>query len=233
MKDNKYNVILMRSDTSVRSFRLNPFWMKFFFFMILVLFSAAGAGIYFAHVFFEEKEELARQYQIQAQSLNEAQRELSRLRNLERIYESFRDEELRALVASQRRENREVPAPEVDLGSILETVDQNIVSISNVQSRFIQGRMRVQLEVNNMVGSENVSGRVYFSLIRNDGTIIDLDVEDRDLYYAIARFKRVETTFELPQEVEPDSIFALRVKARDDEGRLVYSQIYPMADILI
>ncbi len=237
MKSNKFNVILMRDDTSVKNFRLSTFWIKLLLLIFVLLIIASGTGIYLSYVFYEEKSEMALLYERKAESLNEAERELKRLQNVEKMFESYNEDQLRSLLIVQRqeehREEHQDSTTAVDLGDILEPLDKNIVSVSNVQARFVQGRMRVQLEVNNLAGNETVSGRIHIFLIRNDGTTIDLNLEDRELYYAIARFKKIDTTFSLPEEVDQESIFALRIKARDEEGSTVYSDVFLISSILV
>lgn len=233
MKSNKFNVILMRDDTSVKNFRLSTFWIKLLLLIFVLLIIASGTGIYLSYVFYEEKSEMALLYERKAESLNEAERELKRLQNVEKMFESYNEDQLRSLLIVQRQEEHQESTSAVDLGDILEPLDKNIVSVSNVQARFVQGRMRVQLEVNNLAGNETVSGRIHIFLIRNDGTTIDLNLEDRELYYAIARFKKIDTTFSLPEEVDQESIFALRIKARDEEGSTVYSDVFLISSILV
>ncbi|WP_028575228.1 hypothetical protein [Desulfonatronovibrio hydrogenovorans] len=232
MKDNKYNIILMRDDTSVRRYRLRPFWLKFMILLFVLLFIGSGAGGYLSFVFFQEKKETAGLYQHQVQLLDDAQRELKRLRNVKEILDGYNEEELRSFLTGNQQQ-RQSPSPTVDLTDVFEFQDRNIVGVSNVQARFVRGRMRVQLEVNNLVSDQTVSGRVYLFLVRRDGLMVDLNLQDSDLDFAIARFKRVDTTFDLPDILDQDSIFALRVKANDDQGNTLYSETFPMSHILL
>ncbi len=232
-KANKYNVILMRDDTSVKNFRLSPFWIKFLLLFFVFLLVTSGAGLYYSYIFFMEKKVIAQLYEDRMETFEEMQRELKRLRNVEQTFESYNEEELRSFLSAQRREEIDLPDNEVELDDIFSPVDQNIVGVANVQASLTQDKMRVQLEVNNMEGEGTVSGRIYLFLIKNDGTLIELDLEDNDLYYSIARFKRVDTTFDLPGGVDQESLFALRVSARDDNQELIYSQTYPLSKILL
>lgn len=232
-KANKYNVILMRDDTSVKNFRLSPFWIKFLLLFFVFLLVTSGAGLYYSYIFFMEKKVIAQLYEDRMETFEEMQRELKRLRNVEQTFESYNEEELRSFLSAQRREEIDLPDNEVELDDIFSPVDQNIVGVANVQASLTQDKMRVQLEVNNMEGEGTVSGRIYLFLIQNDGTMIELDLEDDDLYYSIARFKRVDTTFDLPGGVDQESLFALRVSARDDNQELIYSQTYPLSKILL
>lgn len=236
MKSSKYNVILMRDDTSVKNFRLSPAWIKFILTFFLVLLVTSVAGLYYAVALNQERHEIAKLYENKKESLEQVQRELARLQNIEKMFKSYNEQEIRSLLRAQEQEEP-APAgppagPEVDLVDIFHPVDMHIVGISNVQARFINSRMRVQLEVNNMKGEGTVSGRVFLFLIKVDGVTIDLGLDDRDLYYAIARFKKIDVTFGLPDGLTQDGIFALRIKAEDDEGEVLFSTTYPISNIL-
>ncbi|MFO7728196.1 MAG: hypothetical protein R6X11_07690 [Desulfonatronovibrio sp.] len=232
-KAKKYNVILMRDDTSVKNFRLRPFWIKFLLLFFVFLLVTSGTGLYYSYVFYKEKKKISQLYEDRMEAFEETQRELKRLRNVERTFKSYNEEELRSFLSTQRLEEDDSPDSEVELDDIFAPVDQNIVGVANVQASIAGDKMRVQLEVNNMEGEGTISGRIYLFLIQNDGTLIELDLEDSDLYYSIARFKRVDTTFALPDGVDQESLFALRVTARDDEQELIFSQTYPLNKILL
>lgn len=232
-KPSKYNVILMRDDTSVRNFRLSPFWIKFLVVFLVFLMITSVTGLYYSYVFFEEKKEIAYLYENRMETFEEMQRELKRLRNVERTFESYNEEELRSFLSAQRREEDSSSVNEVELDDIFTPVDQNIVGVTNVQASFVHDKMQVQLEVNNLEGEGTVSGRIYLFLIQNDGTLIELDLDDNELYYSIARFKRVNTTFDLPGGVEQGSLFALRITARDETQEMIFSETYPLVRILL
>jgi hypothetical protein len=239
MKRDKYNVIFMRDRTSIKSFRLSPFWIKFFISFFLLLFLVSIAGTYCSIVFFQEKMELSRLYGQKAEALHGAQKELERMENINNMIKSSKEDELRSFLRAQpgpiaRQEPEQADeVPEIDLRDIFEPVDLDIVGISNVQARFTQNGMRVQLEVNNMGAEDTVSGQVFLLLVGNDGLVTDPQSIEGSLYYKISHFKQIDITFELPEGMEQDSLFALRIDARDDEGTLVYSDSFPLAGILI
>lgn len=237
MKSNRYNVILMRDDTSVKSFRLSPFWIKFLFFLFPLFIIISIMGIFFSYYFFQEKRELVCLYDSKTKSFYEMKKELERLQNVEKMLESYNEHQLGSFLISQQqpkhRQDKKDSFPAVDLRRILDPVDMNIVGVSNVQASFIHDRMRVQLDVNNMAGRGTVTGRITISLITNDARIIGLNLEDMDLNYAIARFRTIDNTIDLPQGLEQESIFALRISADDEDGNTVYSKIFPISSILI
>ena len=239
MKRDKYNVIFMRDRTSIKSFRLNPFWIKFIIFFFLILLLVSVAGSYYSLVFFQEKKELSSLYERKAQALYDTQKELERLDNINKMIKSSKEDELRSFtraqpgpIATHKPEEAEV-VPEIDLREIFEPVDLDIVSIANVQARIIQNRMRVQLEVNSLESGGPISGRVFLILVAYDGSVADLQLQDRDLYYRINNFKQMDTIFELPEGLDQETLFALRIDVRDDGDNLIYSRSFAINDILV
>ncbi|WP_045216623.1 hypothetical protein [Desulfonatronovibrio magnus] len=232
MSSHKYNVILMRDDTSVKRFRLSPFWIRFIVLIFLLLLSSTVAGGYYTYFFYNQYQTLKVSCQLDRDALVQANRELTRLQNISTMLESHNDEKLRSLLA-QSKERPRVYSERVDLQDIFDLVDSGLVGITNVQARFVRDSMRVQLEVNNLDSGQTVSGRVHIFLVRNDGLMIDLNLEDRDLDFSINRFKSMDTTFELPEVMDQDTIFALRIKANDNEGQVLYSETYPLSHVLI
>lgn len=235
MKSDKYDVILMRDHSSVKRFRLNGLWIKLFVLFFVILLAASIAGGYYSFVFLGEKREMAHLYEGKAESLLKVERELKRLQNVQEMYESYREDELKTLLAGQLQHNQEKMShyQAVDLRAILDPVDMNIVKVSNVQARFVNNKMQVRLEVNNMAGNGKVSGRVFLHLISNCGVMRDISIDDSDLNYVIARFRTMEAAFELPGDMDEESIFALRIRAVDDHGNTVYSKVFPLSSILI
>jgi hypothetical protein len=237
VRSHRYNVIFMRDDTPVRSFRLSPLWLKLLFIFFLLLIIVSMTGVYWSFVFFQEKKQEAGLYQLKVESFEQMKKELNRLQNVEKILENYNEHELRSFLVNHQQEQREqaqeVSSADVDLRVILDSVDKNIVGVSNVRISFVQNRMRVQLEVNNMQGKGPVSGAISLYLIKNNGDILNLDLEESDLRYSITRFRTMDNTFDLPESLDHESIFGLRVTAKNDENYVVYTRVFPVSSILI
>lgn len=233
MRSTKYNIILMRDDTSVRRFRLRPFWLKFFIIGFIFLLFSSIAGAYISYVLYEEKEAISRSHENKEEMLSEARRELQRLQNVEEMLKSYNELDQSSFLAGSRpkKETRSM----VDLSDMFGLVDTGIVGISNVQVRLVRDRdrMNVQFEINNLQSDATASGRIFLSLIRQDGLEVELGLEDNDLDFAISRFKNVEVTFDFPETVDEDNLFALRLVARDTNGSKVYAETFPLSHIII
>ncbi|MFN2267452.1 MAG: hypothetical protein ABR542_07185 [Desulfonatronovibrio sp.] len=231
MRSTKYNIILMRDDTSVRRFRLRPFWLKFFVIAFIFLFCSSIAGGYVAYVLYEENAAISRSNEKKEEMLSDARRELQRLQNVEKMLKSYNELDQSSLLAGSRQKDE--PESMVDLSEMFGLVDMGVVSISNLQARFTGGGMGLQFEINNLQTEGTVSGRIYLSIIRQDGLEVDLGLEDDDLDFAISRFKNVDVSFNLPETVNEDSAFALRVVAKDSNGNEIYAETFPLSHIVI
>ncbi|MFW6005136.1 MAG: hypothetical protein ACOCPN_01540 [Desulfonatronovibrionaceae bacterium] len=222
----------MRDDTSVRTFRLSPFSIKFFIVFFLLLLAISAGGVYYSYILYQENQNTLHLYHSSAEMLEQARKELKRLENIEEMMLSFDQQNQESLLAAH--EHQEKPdAPEVDLADIFDLVDKNVVSISNVQVSFLDAKMRVQLEINNLLSEEAVAGRIYLFLIRNDGVGMNLDLRNEDLSFAINRFKNIDVTFDIPELLEQEDIFALRVKVEDEEGQILYNKTFPVSHVAI
>ena len=227
----KYSVILMRDDTSVKRFRIRPFWIKFFLVLFFLAVTVAALGGYFSVIFYQDKEELRTDLEVLSKNLEQTAEELEKKRNIQKIFETYDSEDLHSfLTVNGSRRNL---APAVDLNEVFQYEDSGIVRVDNVQASFNRERMRVRFDVNNLAEGETISGRIFLHLVRRDGRQVDLDLDHDDLDYAISRFKNVDVTFELPDDLSPENIFALRVKARDDDRRLLYSETFPLSRIQV
>lgn len=237
MRSYRYNVIFMRDDTSVRTFRLSPLWLKLLFIFFVLLIIISMTGVYYSFVFFQEKKQAVSLYQLKAESFEQMKKELNRLHNVQKIWENYNEYELRSFLMNQQQQRREqdpkFSSTDVDLRVIIDPVDMNIVGVSNVRVSFVQNTMRVQMEVNNMQGKGTVSGAISLCLIKNNGDIMELDLEESDLRYSIARFRTMDNTFDLPESLDHASIFALRITAKNDENYIIYSRAFPISSILI
>ena len=229
MKDSKYSVILMRDDARPKRFRLHPSWIMTALGVNLVLLIVCAAGIYLSLVFHDQKKEYQAAYEQTSKLLQETSRELEKRENFQKIFDAYDRVDLHSFLAGKMPEGR----MQVDLPALFEHEDKNLVKITNVQAEFVEVGMQVRLDVNNLAEEESISGRVHLHLIRRDGLIMDLDLDHSDLDFAITRFKNIDITFNLPQILDPEEIFALRIKARDDQNNLLYAETYPMYRILV
>jgi len=221
----------MRDDSSVKRFRLRPFWIRFLIALFVVLAITSVAGIYLCLFFFQDKQKTQLAYEQKAAMLEEAGRELEKRKNIQQIMDTYDTSDLHALITGTDRESSGKKPPAVDLGHLFVYQDMELVEINNVRAGFVQERMRVELDVNNKAGGEMISGQVFLDLVRRDATLVE--VEHDDLEFSISRFRSLEAVFDLPQGVTAGDIFALRIRVEDEQGNRIYAETLLLSRILV
>ncbi|WP_018125136.1 hypothetical protein [Desulfovibrio oxyclinae] len=230
MSNPKYSVLFMRDDANVRRYRLSPFWLKLFLFSQMFLLLCAVGGVYFGMRGWKETKALSAEKKVLEQQLVDTQVRLERLSNMEKILKSYDPKELQALLTSAAE-----PAPkepELNLNRIFTRKDTRQVGVENLQAKVSRRKVTVSFELNNLQNANPVGGVVDFVFVRKDGTDARVKVNRNDLTFQIQRFKRIRTTFLLPDGLKADDIFGLRVKIKGDDDKVIFSETYPLYNIL-
>lgn len=230
----KYNVLLMRDDTNVRRYRLSPFWIRLSIYsgVFLVLISIGGG--YAGFRYWSENHSLVKENRRLSRELTEVRMELERLENIDQILKSNDPEELQSLIGSVSAEieNREPAAPPINLNDVFEYVDLQQVRVDDLQAKFTGNGMRVSFHLNNLLTEETLSGQVDIQLLASDGSVVDVKVVESQLSFQIQRFKRITTTFPIPEKYGKNSLFALKLVIQNDKDQTIFSETFPLAHIL-
>lgn len=231
--NSKYSVLFMRDDTDVRRYRLSPFWLRLFFFSQIFLLLCAGGGMYMGLRGWWQNAELLAQKKKLEQRLVDAEVRLERLGNMEKILQSYDPKELQALLSSATSEPEvdEEPRPQINLSKIFTRVDTRQVGVENMQARVAGSKMSLSFELNNMLTSKSMAGVVSLSLVMKDGTVEKLETNKNDLTFQIQRFKRIRTSFSMPDGVKADDVFGIRLGIRDNDAKVIFTETYPLYNI--
>lgn len=235
MASPKYSLLLMRDDSQVRRFRLSRIWLKAFIYIEVLLLVVALAGFFAGYRFWLEGHRLRvdnRNLQI---SLTEARVKLERLENVEQILKSNDPEELHSLIGAVSVTTEPAPPlqPTLDLNEIFTHVDLQQAGVDNFQARLQGDKLQVRFDLNNLVADTTLTGTVHISLISRTGSLIEPKSSSNDLGFSIQRFKRVRTVFTLPSGLLGNELFGIRINIRRvDDGTMVFSETYPLSQIL-
>lgn len=231
MSNSKYSVLFMRDDTDVKRYRLSPFWLRLFFFAQIFMLLCASAGIYMGlHGWWHNAELLSQKKNLE-QRLVDAEVRLERLGNMEKILQSYDPKELQALLSSATEE-KDVKKPSLDLRKIFSKVDTQQVGVENLLARMAGTKVTVSFELNNMQTTKSMSGVVDFVFVKKSGDEVAIKTNKNDLTFQIQRFKRIHTSFIMPDGVKKDDVFGLRLEIKDNDGTVVFSETYPLYNIL-
>ena len=233
MSESKYSVLFMRDDASVKRYRIRPFWLKCFLWVQFLLIAVACGGAWVGYSFWQERSSLIAEKIDLEQHLHEAEIQLERLDNIQKILKSYDPRELQSLLSSSANEEPPPPKqPEVNLNNIFTHVDNREVKVDNLQARLNGSNVTLSFELNNLQTSKQLAGVVDISLFGTDGKQHSPQTNRNDLVFQIQRFKRIRTSFNLPKGLSKDSVFGVRLEIKGSQGEMIFRETYPMYNIL-
>jgi hypothetical protein len=234
MSDSKYSVLFMRDDRDVTRYRLSPFWLKMFVFSQVFLLLCAVGGIYMGVRGFRINAALQSQKKDLEQRLVDAEVRLERLGNMEKILESYDPAELQSLLSAATTEAEQQPEPreEINLNKIFTRTDTRQVGVENMQAKLAGRKLTVSFELNNLQASKSMAGQADFIYLTKSGQTEDAETNKDDLSFQIQRFKRIRTTFLLPEGMERKDLFGLRLEIKGKDGDVIFAETYPFYHIL-
>ncbi|WP_285906222.1 hypothetical protein [Pseudodesulfovibrio pelocollis] len=233
MSNSKYSVLFMRDDRDVTRYRVSPFWLKMFIFVQVFLLLCAAGGIFMGVRGVKRNVDLRTENKSLEQRLVDAEVRLERLGNMEKILQSYDPAELQSLLAAATSElEREKEGNAVDLNRIFTRVDTQLVSVENLQARVSSRKMTVSFDLNNLQSARAAAGQATIALVKKDGGTQMAKTNASDLAFQIQRFKRMQTTFSLPDGVEQKDVFGLRLEIKGSDGEVVFAETYPLYHIL-
>jgi hypothetical protein len=229
---NKFSVLLMRDDSNVRRFRVGSFWLKLLVYIEVLLIILAAGGIYAGYTFWRQNAMLEEQRVVLEKRLREAHVHLERLQNVEKILQSNDPEELQTLLGSMSIDKRP-ERPPIDLGKLFRSVDKQQAVVDNMSVKAVRDNsLRVSFDLNNADSSRALSGHVELALVTKDGMISDVEANDEDLGFQIQRYKKIVTTFPLPEGMLVKDIFGLRVTIKNPSDATVFSETYQLSEFM-
>lgn len=224
---------MMRDDTKVRSLRIGTGWFRFFFYFMSFLTLLAAGGGYFGYINWMDNQELAEKNRYLQRDLRQANMELERLQNIEKIIKSNDPQELEALFGSVIPETKRLTAATkpVDLKELFQPVDQRQVSLDNIRAKFNAQNLRITFNINNLL-SETLSGSAEVELLTTSGGIHKINLDKSDMAFQIQRFKQVAANIPLSGDVKREDVFAVRLIVRNPVGKVIFRDTYPLSHIL-
>jgi hypothetical protein len=233
MSNSKYSVLFMRDDRDVTRYRVSPFWLKMFIFIQVFLLLCAAGGIFMGVRGVKRNMDLRAENKSLEQRLVDAEVRLERLGNMEKILQSYDPAELQSLLSAATTElEREKEQEAVDLNRIFTRVDTQLVSVENLQAKVNSRKMTVSFDLNNLQSARAVVGQAAISFVKKDGGTQTPKTNTSDLSFQIQRFKRIQTTFTLPDGLEQKDLFGLRLEIKGNDGDVIFAETYPLYHIL-
>lgn len=232
MSNSKYSVLFMRDDRDVTRYRISPFWLKIFVFSQVFLLLCAAGGIYMGVRGFKLNNRLQVENKGLEQRLVDAEVRLERLGNMEKILQSYDPAELQSLLSAATSDVEQAPEQvEIDLNKVFTRVDTQQVGVENLQAKISGRKISISFELNNLQASKAVTGTIDIKVVKKDGSSSVPELKKSDLSFQIQRFKRIKTTFLLPEGVEQKDLFGLRLEIKSKGGEIFFAETYPIYHI--
>ncbi|MGE4292922.1 MAG: hypothetical protein AB7E32_12020 [Desulfovibrio sp.] len=241
MNDAKYSILFMRDDLDVRRFRLNAFWLKALVVSLALLVLVALIGIYFGTTSLMENVRLGNQNKELSQHLAEAELRLTTLGNMEKILESYDSHDVQRLMDQEQpgtppaaKDAASTPPsepvnPAVNLSTLFARIDTGAVRFEDMRLSLESKTLSVSFNLINNLDNTQLSGDNKLALVTNDGRIVELPAKNADLSFQIQRRKPISARVPLPEGLNRDNVFGLRLTVTREDGKVVFSETYPLA----
>jgi len=246
MADAKYNVIFLRDDQPVRRYRLDPVWIKFFLWTFFILLAAAIGGVYFSVSFWAQYEDL-QQRRVQLEKLaQEKDVKLERLMSMSKVLREY--DELGTQVALSAEEKgriakkeailRETPAREpepkalVDLAKLFASVNLKVVNLKNISLKPLDNKaFKLALDIGGEDGKP-LTGQLGLSAITKDAKEFSIEAKEEELALQLPKPKLMAVNMTLPESLDIGQVFGLKITVAGPDGKTLFSQIYPLTQIM-
>lgn len=224
MSSNKLSILIMRDNEKVRRMRISSGWISavIWLFVILVCLAALnGTAAWWLYQKYERFQELD---QAKDRVIADLRVQLERYQNMEKIVGAAPPERRDAgdspprdaasgVSAGEERGNESPPsAREREKAA-------SPARISNINVRPRSGRqIRLSFDLSNADAGTVLAGHILVAVQTKADNFIDVFPPKDELAFQIARFKRVATSFNLPDGVAMNDVKAVRVEVRLSNG---------------
>jgi len=223
MPNTSYSVLFMRDDADVKTLRVSPrrlkllLWISICLAMLVTIGLAVGMRSYVGyHILLKERRDLEVR-------LADSQVNLERLGNLEKIQKG-------ASAPAKEGKTKTAEPATGRANRAFHKVDSGAMTVENFRAQMQGGNVAVAFDLNNRAQGA-ASGDIALLLLRNDGTLTELDAASAsDLTYQISRFKRISASARAPQGVSRKEALGLRVEIKNSSGEVILGETYALGN---
>lgn len=232
MRDSKYSILFMRDDTDVRRFRISPFWLRGYIIAQIALIVIAAVALYIGITSYSDNAGLRNDNKELVQRLEDAELRLSTLGNMEKILEAYDKSELQSLLAATPEDGVDSSQKAIDLAAIFTPINHGLVIVEEIKASLENHTLTLNFKVENPKPDTVLSGVTDLAIIATDGSIYPLETKKADLTFQIQRRKFARTSVNLPEGVNKDNAFGLRISIKRSDGKVIFSETFPLYHIL-
>jgi hypothetical protein len=228
----KYSILLMRDTSTAYRFRVSAAWLRLGAAGAVLLLILAMAGVYVGVRSYAEGLVMKGEKTALLQRVGEMEQQIQRLGNVESILGALNEEDLRFLTPTVDLGRPAQIVLPLDLKELFDRTDMKVVSVRNVQARFSEQVLSVSYDLNSLQSGGRVSGTVRFAIVTREGVILELTEPGQESFFEITRFKQNRDSLTIPQNMDREDLFGLRVHITDPSDRIIFSELYPLESIV-
>lgn len=232
MSSNKLNIIIMRDDEKVRRMRLSSGWISAIIWLFVILTCLAtlnGTAAWWLYQKYEQFQELD---QAKDRIIADLRVQLERYQNMEKIVGATPPDNKNKEIVPEQSAASVTPSAERRVNESTSPVreDEKNISparISNISVRPRSGRqIRLSFDLSNADAGTVLAGHILVAVQTKVNKFIEVFPPKEELAFQIARFKRVATSFNLPDGITMNDVKAVRVEVRLSNGVALLPEVF-------
>lgn len=226
MKNASYSVLFMRDDADVKTFRVSPRRLRLLLWVSAGLTVVVLIGLIVGLRSFVGYRSLLSERRDLEVKLAEVQVDLERLGNLDKLQKGGAPSPKESGKDAGRTPDKSPQAA----SRAFSKINSGTIGVENFRAQLSGGSLSTTFDLNNKAQS-SASGAISLLLLRNDGTLTELDAATAsDLTYQIQRFKRISASARVPEGVTRREALGLRVEIKNSDGEVILGETYSLGN---
>jgi hypothetical protein len=223
MPNSSYSVLFMRDDADVKTLRVSPRRLKLLIWTSLCVAVLVIIGLIIGLRSFVGYRSVLQDRRDLEVRLADAQVNLERLGNLEKIQKGD------AAPSKNGKGHAQDASPQA-ASRAFKKINAGTITIENFKAQVQGASLTATFDLNNRAQGA-ASGDIRLLLLRNDGTLTELDASTAsDLTYQISRFKRISASARVPEGLTRREALGLRVEIKNSDGEVILGETYSLGN---
>ncbi len=216
MSKKKYSFVLMNDIGWYKSYRFRPRILIYIGSILALFLCFVVWTFYWNTAQYIKYEEAQNSLIILEKRVLEQRTELERLSNVK-------------LFAQDNKVDKNIQEPltALSLPKIFEKIDLGVADVGNLKTNFVENSLNFSFDLKNLTETA-LSGAAELNIYLADASLKELGVQGNNLDFFIQRFKRITGIFLLPNGISYKDIFALQLLIKDEKGKVLFSEVYPL-----
>jgi len=226
MKNASYSVLFMRDDADVKTLRVSPRRLRLLLWISIGLGVVVLIGLIVGLRSFVGYRSLLNERRDLEVQLAEAQVNVERLGNLDKLQKGGATPP----PAKDSGKGQASDKSAQPLSRAFSKINAGTIAVENFRAQMSGTALTTTFDLNNR-SQNSTTGGISLLLLRNDGTLTELAVQNNsDLTFQIQRFKRISTTANAPEGLTRKEALGLRVEIKNSNGEVILGETYALGN---